>query len=275
MSKVLRTRVLSLQRLAGDAVILRLRVEGAAPSCEPSQFFMLSIPDGRGPLLPRPFSIYRSDDEARVLEFLVKMEGTGTRALAALTPDREVLATGPLGCSWPEPVSGQPVVLVAGGVGIVPFPLLMERARARGLTGDDLQLCFAGRSAEHLYDLPALEALGFPIHTATQDGSLGQRGLVTELLEALDRSGRIRRDARYLVCGPDPMMQAVRGLLARWGAPTWFSLETYMGCGVGVCNGCSVPIGEHVRSGWPYAKACVDGPVFSGEDLTSEVFARS
>jgi dihydroorotate dehydrogenase electron transfer subunit len=157
--------------------------------------------------------------------------------------------------------------MVAGGVGLAPFPLQVERALAAGVPRENVQLLFGARDAGGLYDLEALRASGIELRLATEDGSVGHRGFVTELL-AEELAREIPRS--YLVCGPDPMMAAARRLLARAGARAWFSLETYMGCGLGVCNGCIVPVTPSAMDGWPHAKACAHGPVFSIEELAPE-----
>ena len=268
---VLRTTVSSVRSLGAETILLRLDPGHRVPAL-PSQFFMLSRADGAGPLIPRPFSIYRLPEGQ--LEFLIKVEGPGTRALARCRPGEEVLATGPLGRSWPEHDPRQQTVLVAGGVGIVPFPLYMERALARGAEPSSLLLCYAARSSEHLVDLESFQSLGMAVHTATDDGSFGFHGRVTELLRHLREKGEIMDSSRYFVCGPDPMMRAVREEARTRGVETWFSLETYMGCGVGVCNGCSVPVTSSAKGGWPYAKACLDGPVFPDGALLDAAFVR-
>ncbi|NOT30683.1 MAG: hypothetical protein HOP15_09585, partial [Planctomycetes bacterium] len=122
-----------------------------------------------------------------------------------------------------------------------------------------------------LYDLERFRALGVRVHTATDDGSEGLRGNVLQLLERLQASGELAREVRLLACGPHPMLVAVERFARAKKLQCWLSLETLMGCGVGICNGCPVatrtdgPLGS-----WPNAKCCVEGPVFAADSVTLE-----
>ena len=256
-----------------DGAILTVRTEAPLDPIRASRFFMVKRTDGTSPLIPRPFSIYRQRGDE--LDFLIKIMGRGTRALAACREGHEVLLTGPLGNGWPTlDGDGDPWVLLAGGVGSAPFYMGIEQALA-GMDGatpvprDKITYLFGAATEGLLYDLEAFRALGVAVHTATDDGSHGHRGNVLTLLEELWADERLPRQVRLLACGPDPMLEAVEDLAERLGLEAWLSLETLMGCGVGICNGCPVdtrpdgPLGA-----WPNAKCCVEGPVFSTRAIT-------
>lgn len=225
------------------------------------QFAELALP---GLTLPRPFSILAADDDG--LEFLVQAVGPGTEALSALRPGDELRCTWPLGRgfaaaigeSWP---AERDWLLVGGGVGVAP---LVAAAREIVAGGSRLRAFFGWRNR-------ALAEAGSALHPsldagiATDDGSLGFAGFVHRALEAwLDGGGPEGwRRPGLLACGPEPMMTAVAALAGRRGLDCWLSLETYMGCGVGVCAGCAVPVhGER-----PWKLACQDGPVFAAGEL--------
>jgi dihydroorotate dehydrogenase electron transfer subunit len=162
-------------------------------------------------------------------------------------------------------------------VGLAPFPLWIERALALGIPPQRVHLVFGARDRRGLYDLARLRGYGTALDLCTEDGSVGVRGRVTDLLARGFESGALDSRMRFFVCGPDPMMAAVKRFLeaegARRGAASpiaaWFSLETYMACGIGVCNGCAVPVDPACHGDWPYAKACLHGPVFAAQVLAA------
>jgi len=271
-ARALRGTVERVEPCGSDGFVLAVRPERPLPAVRASRFFMLKRLDRLSPLIPRPFSIYRQR-EGR-LEFLIKVLGRGTRALAATRPGEELSLVGPLGNGWPAiDGDGPPWVMLAGGVGCAPFPMAIEQALA-GMDGrrpaapGGLALLFGAASAGLLYDLEALRGTGIPVHVATDDGSAGRRGNVLDLLAELWRTGELPERARLLACGPDPMLVAVSRLARERGLDAWLSLETLMGCGVGICNGCPVATDPDGPLGaWPNAKCCVEGPVFKSDEI--------
>jgi len=265
--------VRSIEPCGDDAVLLRAVPERELGTVRASRFFMLKRTDGSSPFVPRPFSLYRQ--RGNELEFLIKVMGRGTAALAAARPGDELRLVGPLGNGWPTlDGDGPPWVMVAGGVGSAPFPLGIEQALA-GMDGatpcrpEELTLVFGARTAGMLYDLDGFLELGVRVHTATDDGSAGFHGNVVQLLQQLWKSGELPERVRFLTCGPERMMEAVGAVAEERGLPCWYSLETLMGCGVGICNGCPVPTrGGGPLGAWPNAKCCVEGPVFSAAAVT-------
>jgi len=249
----------------GGVLIEVVTREAFAP-IEAGRFFMLRRADGVGPAIPRPFSLYKQ--KGARLEFMVKVIGPGTRALAAAAVGSELRLIGPLGRGWPELGPERHRVLLAGGIGSAPFYLAIQGWLAAGQPADSTTLIYGAATADFLYDLEAFEALGARVLPATDDGSRGFHGNVLACLEAEWEAGRLPRDARLLACGPEPMLEAVEALAAGRELEAWLSLETYMGCGVGICNGCVVPTRpEGPMGGWPNAKCCVEGPVFDARSI--------
>jgi len=274
-ARSLAAEVLGVTPCGGDAVVLALRPEHVLPPVRASRFFMLRRRDGLSPLLPRPFSLYRQRGD--VLEFLIKVMGRGTRALALSRPGDELSLIGPLGNGWPAlEGGGPPWVMLAGGVGSAPFFLAIEQALAgmdekRPARPDELVFLFGSACRDSLYDLERFRSLGVRVFTATDDGSEGYHGNVLGLLESLQRAGELPGEVRLLACGPHPMLVATERLARARAHPCWFSLETLMGCGVGICNGCPLTTRpEGPMGAWPNAKCCVEGPVFSVADVTLE-----
>jgi dihydroorotate dehydrogenase electron transfer subunit len=218
--------------------------DGLAP--KPGQFFMLAAVDrwgggeGERPFLPRAFSVLRAR-EGR-LSFLFDDVGPGTNRLMELDREDEVWLTGPLGEGW-RPTDRRPV-LIGGGVGIAPLVALAD-------TLDDPQVLLGFRDAHHA-EAAGLATEGTVPSVATDDGSAGHHGLVTDLLPG-DLS-----DVELFACGPPAMLEAIRQL----DVPAQLALESGMACGFGACFGCVTPLADG-----GYARVCVDGPVFAAAQL--------
>jgi dihydroorotate dehydrogenase electron transfer subunit len=239
------------------------------PGAAPGQFVMLS-PGERGsaprcdPLLPRPMAVYRSRAAAgeSELEILFKVHGRGTALLADVEPGARVGVVGPLGTPFPDPPPGAPALIVAGGTGIASVFELAQRLHGRGL---DVRVMLGARTAGDLMGEADFAACGIALAVATEDGSRGERGLVTRLLEgALADAG----GAVVYACGPTAMMAATAQIAERHGLVCWVSLENPMACGFGVCLGCAAPL----RSGG-FALVCRDGPVLRSRDVAWEGLA--
>ncbi len=238
-----------------------LEVDGPIAPTLAGQFFMLRTATRWPVLLPRPFSLYDRAPDGAWGSFLVKPIGDGTRALCDVAPGEGIVLTGPLGQPFPLDVADP--VLVAGGVGLAPFLLWARRARANGITP---RLLFGGRTKDALAGADDIAQL-VHLHAATDDGSHGFSGMVTALLAQLVARGEVRAGEVVFCCGPDPMMHAVAALCERQQLRCFLSLETYMACGYGVCNGCTVAVqGERFR-GWPFSRTCMEGPVYDACEL--------
>ncbi len=220
------------------------------PGHRPGQFAMLSL-DSRAlrsdPLLPRPMAVYRAEGER--LEFRFKPVGRGTRLLGELPEGARIWIVGPLGNGFADP-RGRPL-LVGGGTGIASLYELAARC------APDVQVLLGGRTRDEILGLDDFEALQIELHVATEDGSLGHRGRVTELLKPAPG------DEVY-ACGPSAMMARAHELAEAAGVRAWASLETHMACGFGVCLGCAV----RTQSGFQYV--CTQGPVFDTREILWE-----
>jgi dihydroorotate dehydrogenase electron transfer subunit len=212
------------------------------------------------PLLPRPMAVYRerSAQGAGVIEILYKRTGRGTGLLSEAQPGQKVGLVGPLGRCFDLPEAGERAVLVAGGTGIASVYELARRARARGAVA----VLLGARSHTDLMGVADFEALEVDLRIATEDGSAGTRGLVTQLLEAALREPGTDR---VYACGPTPMMRRCAEIAAAARRPCSVSLENNMACGFGVCLGCAAPL----RDGG-YALVCRDGPMFDARAMDWE-----
>lgn len=258
-----------LNRPCGDdAFVLGVTLPEEMAPLRAGRFFMLRRKDELSPEIPRPFSVYRQTGP-RELEFLVKIHGRGTRALHQSRAGDVIVTIGPLGLGWPDwQANAGPKWFVAGGIGSAPFMMGIEQAIAAGVPADQITYVYGGRTKGFLYDLDLFTDLGVRVIAATDDGSAGFHGNVVQACEHLIESEGKPERVQVFTCGPDPMMKAVVAFADRQGFESWVSLETYMGCGVGICNGCAVgttPEGQ--LADWPVAKCCTDGPVFRASDI--------
>ncbi|MHC4379649.1 MAG: dihydroorotate dehydrogenase electron transfer subunit [Planctomycetota bacterium] len=254
-------KVVDRHDVGPDAFVLELEIPGIPADLPPGTFAMLSPEDGSGPEIPRPFSLYDRPAENR-FTFLIQVLGLGTAALDRLAQGAEVRCTLPLGNGFEVAPASRTVVMVAGGVGSAPF-LLYAKHRAELGAGEDTHMLLGARSESRLYDHQAFTRIEVALQLATDDGSLGFSGnVIACLADQLDRK-KLPADALFLACGPAGLLHAFADFARLRNLEAWLSLETYMGCGYGVCNGCPVPTDPTGPLGaWPYAKTCTEGPVF-------------
>ena len=255
------------RKLTGGYFVLELRSDAPNPvaDCAPGQFVMLRGEWGRDLLNGRAFSVLQPIDEHR-FSVLLKVFGRGTALLNEAAPGDRIHVTGPLGRGFPlanHDGGERTQLLVAGGVGLPPLHLHARAAAARG-EADKVEMFYGGRTAEDLVLTEDLEQWGVTTVLATEDGSRGERGFVTEPLRArLERAKQAGEAVELLSCGPTPMLRAVRELGLGQDVPTYLCLEEMMACGFGVCLGCAVP----VYGDKPYKYCCTDGPVFDAREV--------
>jgi dihydroorotate dehydrogenase electron transfer subunit len=227
--------------MAGGMALV-LDAPAVAASAQPGQFAQV-LPEGV--LLRRPFSFNLIDRERGQVGILFQVVGAGTSALARLQPGDVLDLMGPLGRGFVLRVESRRIAIVAGGLGVAAFPPLVALAQDRGV---EVEWCLGAATADRLSPAPP----GVRIHWATEDGSLGHAGRVTDLL-----ARRLPDVDQVFACGPTAMLRTVAGQVAGWaGMRAQAALETPMGCGVGTCLGCAVPSSEQ-----GFRLACVDGPV--------------
>ena len=199
--------------------------------------------------LRRPFSIF--SHTGTEIGIVVKTVGRGTELLARAEPG-ELDVIGPLGRGF-TPVSGQKVLIAGGGVGNAP---LFYLAGLLSKSGCDVTFLYGARSSAHIFLEDRFRGAAARLIVATDDGSAGEKGMVTGIASRLLSGERFHR---VYACGPTPMMKAIVSLAA--GTPVEVSVENYFGCGTGLCSGCSID-----TSGGP-RRACIDGPVFDGASI--------
>jgi dihydroorotate dehydrogenase electron transfer subunit len=262
--------------LARDTYRIRVSCPDIARKILPGQFVMIRLTEGSDPLLGRPFALYEvvtgANGQPEGLDIVYINVGKMTRRLAALKPPAKLEIWGPLGNGFP-PQECEHLIMVAGGIGQTPFLALAQECLGLRRFGEPLRqvprakkvtLCYGVKSAEYLAGVDDFERLGLEVRLSTEDGSLGHRGLVTELIEPVVRSTNHR--CQIVCCGPEAMMEATAEIAQRLGVPCQVSLETPMACGMGICFSCVAKIRDG-SGGWDYRRTCVEGPVFNAIDV--------
>jgi dihydroorotate dehydrogenase electron transfer subunit len=256
-------------RLSADYNVIELAAPAVAEMAQPGQFVMVKAADGLDPLLRRPFSIFERlrnrDGEVSGLSLLNKRVGRGTAQLYVVREGDTVSVLGPLGRPFAPVGPPAQAWMVAGGVGLAPFATLAEALAERRTS---MTLFYGGRSAADLYYASFFERLGATLVLTTEDGTRGERGRVTAPLQRALRSLTPADEVTIYSCGPTPMMRTVADLGTAAERRVYVSLEPVMGCGLGGCYSCVVPIRR--GSGAHFVRSCLDGPVFGASDVVWE-----
>jgi dihydroorotate dehydrogenase electron transfer subunit len=251
-----RATVLSNVRLSRDYNVLTIAAPEVGATTEPGQFVMLKTTEGSDPMLRRT---------VRAISILNKRAGRTTGLLHGLEAGDTVSCLGPLGLPFNPPSSGA-AWMVAGGVGLAPFATLAEALVALEVP---TTLFYGARTGEELYYLEFFDRLGVQLVLCTEDGSIGVKGRVTLPLEASLEALTGPNETTLYACGPEPMLAAVARLAARYGQPSEVSMERTMGCGLGGCYSCVVPV-RHADGQTRYVRSCIGGPVFDGAAVVWE-----
>ncbi len=240
--------------------VLTLRLPRVAAQARPGQFVHLRLAMLSDAVLRRPFSIYRVDGDC--VSILYKTIGRGTAAMKSIRLGDAMNVLGPLGNGFPLPTADAIAlpVLVAGGYGVAPLYFLASRLPRTGL------LFAGGATNADILCVECFQALGWDVRLATDDGSLGVRGLVTAPLDAW--LGEARREPEFFACGPNGMLRAVGERAVAGGWKGWLSLDRHMGCGVGACLACVQMIRKDGVE--TLARVCKDGPIFESREVVWE-----
>ena len=245
-------------RSVGAYQHLTLSAPGVAKSARPGHFVALSVGDEHSSmLLRRSFSIHRCAPTGEV-EVVVADAGPGTRWITTRRVDDPIGVVGPVGQPFPIPTEPASCTLVGGGYGSAPLFWLAEVLREKGCRVD---IVLGAASRERLFGVDEASRLAQTSTVTTDDGSLGTRGRVTDVLPAV-----LQRGGTDLVfaCGPMAMLRAVTEVATTYGVLTQVAVEESMACGIGICMTCVLPVvGDDGRT--RMVRSCVEGPVFRGD----------
>jgi dihydroorotate dehydrogenase electron transfer subunit len=233
-------------------------------TARPGQFITLRLAHETSPLLRRPFSIHRLIQEnghVSGIEILYKIVGSFTDKLSRVPMDAAVDLLGPLGRGFSVDPARKKVLLIAGGIGVAPLMFLADRLARNGADMSESAVCIGGRTANDILCRTDFLLHGMNVFIATEDGGLGEQGLVLQPAAHVIKAGL--PDIIY-ACGPMPMLKAVIALAKLHGIPCEVSIETMMACGLAACLGCAVKTSD---SGDGYRHVCKDGPVFDASRL--------
>lgn len=265
-----KTMVLSNVEVSPGYFRMRMTAPPAFSGAKPGQFVMVRVRQAIDPLLRRPFGIFDLGSfqteftdcgTQTFLEILYKVVGKGTEMLSTLHHGDHLDILGPLGAGFVSGDLQEEKILVGGGVGLAPLYFL-----AKELIGTSKVRLFAGgRTRDDVLCITEFERLGVETYVATDDGTLGAAGFVTEVLER--HLGEISGGKTIYACGPMPMLKAVAAIAQKHHVPCQVSLEAYMACGMGACLGCVVKGAGHDDATPDYRCVCKDGPVFDYRDL--------
>jgi dihydroorotate dehydrogenase electron transfer subunit len=247
----------------GEYFLLSMESPAIADDAQPGQFLMVRVSKHSHPLLRRPFSIFSA--EGKTVEIFFQKVGLGTELLSEKQEGDTIDILGPLGKGFSanQELRDSHLALLGGGRGIAPLYFLSRKLKARGAAA---RIFYGGKSLQDLPIKERFEKNGSALSCATEDGSFGTKGLVTEVFEAELNSGFAV--SRIYACGPELMLQKIAAIAAASNIPAELSLESMMGCGFGACWGCVKKIKKDRTFGWN--KICEEGPVLNAEDIIWE-----
>lgn len=241
---------------AGGYRLLVLKTSRIASEVRAGQFVHVRIPYFEQGVLRRPFSVYWNEGDK--LAILYKAVGRGTQALARAKPGETLNVVGPLGHGFPPPATDRYPVLVAGGYGSAALYLVARDAPVKGT------VFIGARTRGDILCPDAFAKLGWSVRIATEDGSEGFTGMVTEALEGWLARERPVRAPEFFACGPNAMLKTLAAIAAREGWSAWVSLDRNMGCGLGACLTCVLKIRDG-QEAWHWERCCREGPVFDAQ----------
>jgi dihydroorotate dehydrogenase electron transfer subunit len=222
--------------------------------CRPGHFIQVGIPSANI-FFRRPMSIASVDTNNGYIEMIFKVIGVGTELLQKLKKGDSVNILGPLGVPFSKPKKNERIVIVAGGVGFPPLMFLANSLVENGFDPKKIDFFYGGRSSEDILEKNRIKKIGVNFYPITENGTFGEKGLVTKPLENLIQNNS--SNIKIYSCGPEGMLKAVNELGLKYNVPGQLSLEAPMPCGVGICLGCVVPLTDG-----DYARVCCEGPVF-------------
>ena len=258
---------------------MAIRCEALARSILPGQFVMIRPTGLVDPLIGRPlalFDIWYEEGEPAGIDVVYLVKGKLTTWLADQPVGQTVEIWGPLGNGF-TPAEAEHIVMVAGGIGQTPFLTVAKERLGHRTYGTPrrvaksvprVTLCYGARTAAYHAGVEQFQQTGVEVHLASDDGSVGHHGLVTELLRNVLGEESDLSQVLVLTCGPEPMMQAVAKVTSEFKVRCQVSLETPMACGIGICFTCVAPIATD--EGWDYRRTCIEGPVFNASDVVWE-----
>ncbi|MFQ5639453.1 MAG: dihydroorotate dehydrogenase electron transfer subunit [bacterium] len=256
--------VLAVSNLTADIYLMRLYCPPISENVRPGQFVNIKVNEEFIPLLRKPFSVCRRSREQGWIEVLWKIIGKGTEIMAHSRTGDSINLLGPLGRGFLLPDEMEHALVVGGGIGVAPLPFLCEELLLKGTT---VTVFLGAKTKDELSLVSEFQQMGLEVQAATEDGSYGRKGLVTDmLLETLTDKGAFNKCHIYS-CGPNGLLKRLMHITADYDVEGQVCTETMMGCGFGICMGCPVVAADPEKYGRKYYLTCLDGPVFNARDI--------
>jgi len=259
----IKAKIIANNKVGGNYFLCSILSEEIASKADCGQFIEIDVSGNPVPLLRRPLSIHRVR-QGKLIDVLYEVVGEGTACLSDRRPGERLDIIGPLGTgfNYHLPFTNYHLpVLIAGGMGTAPLVFLAEKLRSSKLKP---LVLIGARSKDHIVCGNEFKELGCKVKIATDDGSRGFKGRVTDLLKSLFPFTKYPLPITIYACGPRPMLKEAARISIKENIPAQLSLEEHMACGIGACLGCVVNTTEG------YKRVCKDGPVFAASEIIWE-----
>ena len=240
-------------QICSDKYILRVKSKESYKYSKAGQFFMLKS----NTFLRRPISLHYIDDD--ILEFYYQVKGKGTEYLSKLKKDDIISIQGPLGNGFDTEVKNKKILITAGGMGIAPIKLLIEKL----INNNSITLIMGGSNESAIKIIKRFDTSNIDLYITTDDGSVGDK------CNAVDKTKELLKEKSFDIiytCGPTVMMSALIKIANEKNTLCYASLEERMACGVNACLGCCIELKDD-KNGYALKKVCYDGPVFDAKLL--------
>lgn len=269
MIRDLKARIINNKQISPSIYYLELNLPKMAGNICPGQFLHLRLLGTTDPLLRRPLSVNRIVNKNNV-GIIYKVVGKGTYLLKEMAKGETVDVLGPLGNGFnlKRGIKNKgPLIFVAGGMGIAPFISLAKNLNVK----KKKVVAFIGTDTKaELVCIKELKKFGCEIKLSTDDGTVGYKGYVSDLLDNYLAKSRFKDKPYIYACGPKPMLRALRDVSIKYDLEGQVSLDEMMGCGLGACLGCVVKTRNTKDEAVVYKRICKDGPVFDIDEIIWE-----
>jgi len=260
MSKYIKARITDKQIISNNIIKYTFESKSITKNAVPGQFLEIKCSLGTETILRRPISISDTIPELDSVQFIMQVRGNATSIFSKREAGEEIDVIGPLGNGFTIDSKIKKPIIIGGGIGTFPMYFL-----AKTINNPDTKILLGFRSKDYVIMEEDFSALPGNLIIATDDGSYGQKGFTTEILEEEIKSSSI--DMIY-ACGPLPMLKRIKEISINAGIACELSVEEIMGCGVGACLGCAIKLVD--GDDWKYGHVCKDGPVFKAKSIIFE-----
>lgn len=258
--KQCRAKIIANENINNGFYNLVIQCPYIAENCTPGQFAMLDIGKNHVPYIRRPLAIAAIEREDGTVRFIYKLVGNGTHSLSEMERGSEFTIIGPLGNGYTVPPKDSRVLLVAGGIGITSIMCILQLLRELDCK---TYLAMGSRDKNGLLCMEEVQNMCTELCVSTEDGTVGYHGMITPVVEELISKHKF--DIAYM-CGPESMMKFVSPVIFNAGIHCEVSMERRMGCGIGVCVGCSCKLNDP-QKGLIQKRVCKEGPVFNAQEV--------